>query len=341
MKVISKNTHDVPFLIEENNQVIEPVLHFLKLLHLRGSSPKTIRSYAFDLLSFYRFLRESALAIDLMQPQHVTDFLLLQRKKNRAPRTINRRLITIRSFLNAQYDGLGDQIFRMTSPAFYKGRKNKALLGPSRIQQGKRSLGVKVPSSLITPLSPADIRKFLVGLRKYRDIAILYLMLLCGLRSCEVLALDLDDIDLIDDQIYVRGKGGKHRVLPISPAVHKALMNYLDCERPESSCSQCFVVLKEPNRGQPMTPEGLRKLFRNQRKKSVKKAHPHLFRHTYATNLIQQGVSLPVVQKLLGHSDIEVTMGYLHLSPEDVSQEYHRAMKALQLLEAFGENEAA
>lgn len=71
-------------------------------------------------------------------------------------------------------------------------------------------------------------------------------------------------------------------------------------------------------------------VFRHHRKKSVKKANPHLFRHTFATNLIQQGVSLPVVQKLLGHSDIEVTMGYLHLSLEDVSREYHQAMGVLE-----------
>lgn len=104
-------------------------------------------------------------------------------------------------------------------------------------------------------------------------------------------------------------------------------MHYLDYERPEVDHPRCFVVLKGFHRGQPMTPEGLRKLFRNQRRKSVKRAHAHLFRHTFATNLIREQVSLPVVQKLMGHSDIEVTMGYVHMSPSDVSREYHQAIR--------------
>lgn len=156
-------------------------------------------------------------------------------------------------------------------------------------------------------------------------------MLLCGLRSCEVLALQTHDIDVIDDQILVRGKGQKERRLPLSSSVRKALINYLDYERPDRPHSQCFVVLKGRNRGQPLTPEGLRKLFRHQRKqKGLSRAHAHLFRHTFATHLIRENVSLAVVQKLLGHSDIEVTMGYVHLSLSDVSREYTRAMTALE-----------
>jgi site-specific recombinase XerD len=179
------------------------------------------------------------------------------------------------------------------------------------------------------PLTPFEVKRFMTGLRKYRDIAILYLMIFCGLRSCEVIALEVEDIDLIDDRLLVRGKGGKERVLPMSPAVRQALIRYLNYERPECDHPKCFVAMKGQNRGRPLTSGGLRKIFRQQRRKTIKKAHPHLFRHTFATNLIQQGVSLPVVQKLLGHSDIEVTMGYVHLSLDDVSKEYHQAIKAI------------
>ena len=311
------------------NTIVKEVLDFLKLLLLRGMSPRTLRAYAFDLLFFFRFLSSAGLTIEILKPEHAIEFLLSHRKENLAPRTINRRLVTVRSFLNDQYNNLGDFIFQKTVPAFYKGPKNNALLGKLRLKGPRSSLKVKVPSIIITPLTSTEIRKFVTGLRKYRDLAILYLMVFCGLRSCEVLSLDVNDIDFIDNQIRVTGKGGKHRIIPISSAVRTALLRYLDYERPQCLHSKCFVAMKGPSFGLPITAEGLRKLFRNQRRKSIKQAHPHLFRHTYATNLIQKGVSLPVVQKLLGHSDIEVTMGYLHLSLEDISKEYHLAIGSL------------
>ena len=329
---VSKNhvPHEPPFILVNEGDIIKEVFEFLRLLFLRGVSSQTIRAYTFDLLAFYRFLDRSCLVIDILQPQHAADFILSHRREGTAPRTINRRLVTVRSFLNAMFDGLGEYLFQNSFSSFYKGRRNNALLGNLRMKGPRASLKVKVPSILIMPLSPFELKKFLTGLRKYRDIAILYLMIFCGLRSCEVLAMEVGDIDQIDDHILVRGKGGKERVLPMSPAVRQALFRYLEYERPECSHSKCFVAMKGRHRGQPLTSGGLRKLFRQQRKKTIKKANPHLFRHTFATNLIQQGVSLPVVQKLLGHSDIEVTMGYVHLSLEDVSKEYHQAIKTIE-----------
>lgn len=325
---------EVPFVLVNENQIVESVFTYLRLLHARGMSAKTIRAYAYDLLAFHRFLSDRAVCREAFEAVPLVSFILSQRKLNAAPRTINRRLAVVRAYLNHLESGLGDRTFKQTgsSPGFYKGAKNKSLLGPLRIKEKtkRKSLTVKVPAVLITPLTPAEIKKFLLGFRKYRDLAILQLMLFCGLRSCEVLSLDVNDIDLIDDFVRIRGKGEKERILPLSPAVRSALMNYLDYERPDCPHSRCFVVLKGSRRGQPLTSEGLRKLFRNQRKKSVKKANPHLFRHTFATHLIREKVSLPVVQKLMGHSDIEVTMGYVHLSLTDVSREYHQAILALQ-----------
>lgn len=328
--------HEVPFVLMAGEKVIDSVFDFLRLLHLRGMARKTIRAYAYDLLSFFRFLEKQNLSPEILTPHHFADFILSQRKENAAPRTINRRLTVVRSFLNSQdhgtvSQGYGDQLFSKTCPSFYKGTRNKALLGKSRLPGKNKSFTVKVPSVLITPLTSSEIKKFLLGLRKYRDQAILYLMLLCGLRSCEVLSLDINDIDFIDDQIRVRGKGGKERVLPISASVRQALQRYLDYERPECLHPSCFVVLKGLHRGKPLTSEGLRTLFRYRRQIShLKGANPHKFRHTFCTHMIRQGVSLPVVQKLMGHADIEVTLGYVHMSVEDVAREYHQAIDSLQ-----------
>lgn len=329
-RVVSLASGSVPdFALYFGNDPIKPVFDFLKNLTVRGFARATIRAYAFDLLEFYRFLADHCLIIDHLSHQDFIDFILAHRRRNAAPRTINRRLVVVRSFLNDQFSGFGDALLKKYSPAFYKGRRNKALLGPTRIKADatSSSLRVKVPTLIITPLSAAEIKKFLTSVRKYRDQVIVLLMLLCGLRSCEVLNLKVSDIDFIDNQIRVRGKGNKERLLPMPKALVKSLSHYIDYERPECNHDQLITVIKGNNSGAPLKTESLRTLFRHRRfSKKLLRVHPHLLRHTFCTSMIRQGVSLPVVQKLMGHSDIEVTMLYVHTSIDDVAKEYHKAV---------------
>lgn len=319
------------FLVDHDYEVVQPVYDFLREISARGFARATIRAYAYDLLAFYRYITQRQLNIETLTYEDFVDFILTHRRQNAAPRTINRRLVSVRGFLNSQFDGLGDALLKKYSSVFYKGRRNKALLGPSRIKtEAATSLHVKVPSLLITPLTPAEIKKFLAGIRTYRDQVIVQLMLLCGLRSCEVLSLKISDLDFIDNQIRVRGKGDKQRLLPLPKALIKSFTHYIDYERPECNHDTLITVIQGPSRGASLAPESLRTLFR-QRRISAKlpRAHPHLLRHTFCTNMIRQGVSLPVVQKLMGHTDIEVTMLYVHTSVDDVAKEYHKAINNL------------
>lgn len=254
--------HVPPFSLCQDEDIVEPVHDFLKELDARGFSKATLRAYAFDLLAFYRFLVEHNLNIDHLTHLNFVDFILAHRRQNAAPRTINRRLTCVRSFLNSQFEGLGDKLLKRYSSSFYKGRKNKALLGPSRIKDKiPKSLSVKVPAIILTPLRAAEIRKFLIGLRKYRDQSIVYLMLLCGLRSSEVLKLELNDIDFIDGQIRINGKGNKQRVIPLPQTVRKSLDHYINFERP-AFCkhSKLITVLQGPNSGLPLSSENDRLL---------------------------------------------------------------------------------
>lgn len=330
--IANRDAAGVPFLLQKGETPVSDANDFLKSVHARGLSVQTVRAYAFDLLGFFRFLRGKNLVMERLTHQHFTDFLLFQRKLNAAPRSVNRRLECIKAFLNTQYNQLGDSLLARSGTSFYRGRKNTGMLGSFYAKGSTRtSLRVKVPQIVITPLTPVEVKKFLCGFRKYRDLAVIHLMLFCGLRSCEVLSLQTTDIDFIDDFIRVRGKGNKERILPIGQGVRSALMRYLDFERPEAPHHVCFVALKGPKRGQPLTMAGLRRLFRYHREtSSISKAKAHRFRHTFATHMIREGVSLPVLQKLMGHCDIELTMAYVHMSPEDVSKEYHQAIKTLQ-----------
>ncbi|MGB9071023.1 MAG: tyrosine-type recombinase/integrase, partial [Candidatus Acidiferrales bacterium] len=87
-----------------------------------------------------------------------------------------------------------------------------------------------------------------------------------------------------------------------------------------------FVVAKGPNRGQPLTPAGLRSIFRYHRTKAkVPAGHPHALRHTFGTALAEAGVDLVVMQALLGHAHIDTTAQYVHAAPAHVKEEFDAA----------------
>jgi integrase/recombinase XerD len=152
-------------------------------------------------------------------------------------------------------------------------------------------------------------------------------MLLQGLRSKEVIALDCEDVQLGESRICVHGKGNKVRVLPLAPDTVRMLDHYLRLERPTACGPALFVSLKGRARGARITSAGLRSLFRYHRIVSgVAGAHPHRFRHSFASDMVRGGISLPALMNLMGHSTITTTMIYVQISPRDVLEQYARAV---------------
>ena len=114
------------------------------------------------------------------------------------------------------------------------------------------------------PLTPACVGRFLERCQHYRDSGLVYLMLLCGLRSQEVLSLRLADVSFADARLRVWGKGSKERALPLPPLLLQLLQDYVHLERPDGArTDRLFVLLKGRRRGTPMTAAGLRSLFRH------------------------------------------------------------------------------
>jgi integrase len=180
---------------------------------------------------------------------------------------------------------------------------------------------------VIQPLSAEQVAMFWATFRTFRDLAIVGLMLLDGLRSCEILSLQLEDLELANAQLRVLGKGRKLRTLPLPGEIMEVLQSYLRLERPLTNCPYLFISLKGFRRGQPMTSVGLRSLFRHHRLLStVSPANPHRFRHTFGADMVRAGISLPALQHLMGHAQIQTTMLYVELAPQDVWREYARAV---------------
>jgi site-specific recombinase XerD len=151
-------------------------------------------------------------------------------------------------------------------------------------------------------------------------------MLLSGLRSSEVLGLAVTDVDIGRGWIRVIGKGDKERRVPLDPDVAAVIQAYLLAERPETGEAKLFVVAKGPHRGQPLSAEGLRRVFRYHRERvGVVVGHPHALRHSFGTALAEAGVDLAVMQALMGHDHVDSSAAYIHLSPAHVRRAYDEA----------------
>jgi integrase len=183
------------------------------------------------------------------------------------------------------------------------------------------------------PLTREQVVAFLRSLRRYRDLAIVYLMLFCGLRSLEVLRLRTADVNVFDRRLRVHGKGNRERMLPLSAELLQALNDYMRLERPSNTVDDSlFVVLQGRRRGHPMTAAGLRSLFRYRRRRyseTLANANAHRFRHTFGADMARSGVRLPVLQRMMGHTDARTTLQYIHLSMADIAAEYQRAIEVI------------
>jgi integrase/recombinase XerD len=157
-------------------------------------------------------------------------------------------------------------------------------------------------------------------------------MVLGGLRRCEVLGLTLGDIQVPERSLFIaEGKGGHQRVIPISNTFFTAVGDYLRNERPKSfDTDRVFVTLKGPNRGRPMTADGVDKILQAARARAgLERATCHQLRHTCLTRLREAGMELEAVQAQAGHVSIESTRIYLHLSDDWLAGEYRRAAERI------------
>ena len=158
------------------------------------------------------------------------------------------------------------------------------LLGHLARPKTRSGLRVREPRRLPRGLDGGEVAALVGSMRTWRDRGIAGLMLYSGLRSAEVLGLNVRDVDIGGRWVRVTGKGDKERRVPLDTEVAGVVQAYLLAERPATSSPRLFVVAKGPHRGQPLTPAGLRTVFRYHRQRTgVAAGHPHALRHTFGT----------------------------------------------------------
>lgn len=307
---------------------------FLDSQRLRQLSPRSVRIYAYDLLNFARWFESQHQPLAQITESTTVDYVRhqLEQQPKPTPQTVNHRLGTLRCCYRFH---TGQEI-----PAgqvhFQRRYTKRSPLGYGRPRQAiARGLHLKEDRRVIVPLTAEEVAKFWQSFRTFRDLALVGLMLLDGLRSCEVLALQLEDLQVAEGQMRVHGKGNKKRLVPLPPEILEVLGRYVHLERPLTNASAFFVCLKGRQRGQPMSAAGLRSLFRHHRVRSqVHHANPHRCRHTFGADMVRAGMSLPALQRLMGHAQIATTMLYVELAPQDVWREYARALEKRKALDS-------
>jgi integrase/recombinase XerD len=316
-------------VIEQTGREVGWINAYLDREYVRCLARTSLRTYAYHLLDFARWWERLHHTSDIAAGDLTSSILLeyvrfqSSRQPSPSPSTVNDRIAVADRALRNQFPEAPWQVARGFHQAFLR----RAPMGLGRPRPAMSRLRVKAPKPTIVPLSVNEVAHFWSSFRTARDLAIVGLMVLQGLRSAELLALNRDDVLLPEAQLRVRGKGNKLRILPLAPETIQLLDHYLRLERPPACGAPLFIVLKGAARGTRMTPAGLRSLFRYHRLTTgVKLANPHRFRHTFACDMVRAGMSLPALMQLMGHADIQATLRYVHITPQDVYREYARAV---------------
>ena len=189
--------------------------------------------------------------------------------------------------------------------------------------------GIKQEKHLPTVLKTDEIDSILnVDLDnafKYRDKAMLELMYGSGLRVSELVNLTLYSIDFENDIILIEGKGSKERIVPLNPYAKEAILNYLEVRNSLVKTKNGIPdKLFLNNHGKGITRQGFNFILKNILEEKNIKTHatPHTLRHTFATDLLNNGADLKTIQTLLGHSDIATTSIYTHVVANKVKEDY-------------------
>ncbi len=327
---------------------LQVINEFLGYVADRGYSPRTERAYAFDLLSFARWLVDQDLTVGEVTTDALLRFLTFcramvlpgqaggnvvplrtGRSTGYSPSTINRRMAAISGLFD--FRAMRDPTLVNPMPRSAAARRSSTaqrggLLAHLDRPKSRSRLRVREPRRLPRGLDRVETAALLGSFRSDRDRAIAGLMLFSGLRSAEVLALQVRDVDIPRRWVRVVGKGDKERAVPLDVDVAGLVQTYLLAERPESASTTLFLVAKGSHRGQPLTPAGLRTVFRYHRAVAgVPAGNPHALRHSFGTALAEAGVDLAVLQALMGHDRVDSSAAYIHLAPTHVRASYDAA----------------
>jgi site-specific recombinase XerD len=281
--------------------ITDSIIGFRQSLKRKNYSRCTIRNYMSTIRQFVIWVDCPIEKVDRRKILSFIDSLLDRRLH---PKTINCYLDSIRYFYK-----------------YLKEEEDIEIENPV-----KSGYLLRLPKPLPRFLPDEEVAKLFKVIMGARDRAIFYLMLRCGLRVEETAGLLLDDLDLRRGTIIVKsGKGAKGRMVYMSSDAHSAIKEYLRVRHPVRT-KVLFLVDKGALKGKPISVRGIQKRLELYARESGLRVCCHELRHTMATQLLNAGADLTVIQDLLGHSRVATTQRYCRVSNLKVQNDYYKAM---------------
>jgi len=276
----------------------EAIERFLQYLAIeRGLSENYQLSTQRSLESFTAWLGSKNLALAIVEPGHIAEYLTLRKRGGLAAASVKLEAVAIRIF----YRFLYGRKFITVNPAEH--------LPTPRIERYlPETLNARQVEKLLGSVQDTD----LLGTR---DRAILELLYASGLRVSELCNARLENINLDDGFIRVTGKGSKTRLVPVGSKAVEAIRHYLANERPSLVGPKTGAEIFLSVRGRKLTTQRIWQLvkFYAARAGFESNVYPHIFRHSFATHLLSGGADLRIIQEMLGHADIATTQIYTHV----------------------------
>lgn len=270
----------------------------------RRLSKHTDSSYSRDIAALVKFCDAQALEDWVrVDSQHVRVFAAREHAGGLEPRSVQRRLSAVRSFFNFL---VRERVLK-SNPAVEIRAPKAAKRLPQTLDADQMGRLLQVP--------PGDTLTT-------RDVAIMELLYSSGLRLAELIGLDLGDLDVADRTVRVLGKGSKARVLPVGRKAIEALQAWLKVRGSFAKPAEnAFFVGRNGHRLSPRAVQA-RVAHWAKRQGVGQHVHPHLFRHSFASHLLESSGELRGVQELLGHADISTTQIYTHLDFQHLARIY-------------------
>ncbi|KGG81403.1 recombinase XerD [Caloranaerobacter azorensis H53214] len=279
------------------------------LLYEREASNNTIESYSRDLRQFKRYIMENNINdFKLVNKTTIITYLVYLQKIGRAPSTVSRNLASVRSFYQFLLnEGIvkKDPTVNLQSPKCEK--KLPQILTPKEVE---------------LLLEQPDLNTS----KGVRDRAMLELLYAAGIRVSELVALDIDDIDLELGFLVCSRNSSNERNIPIGRFAINILNEYLLNHRKNFVKDDSIKALFLNYHGKRLTRQGFWKIIKSYTKKiNLNKAiTPHTLRHSFAVHLIENGADLKSVQEMLGHSDISTTQVYAKITKPTLKDVYNK-----------------
>jgi integrase/recombinase XerD len=341
---LKPHTNEIVWLmLDENYQVVVEIQPFLTSLS-RSKSPNTVKAYGSDLKFWWEFLALKCLdwrTVNLLSAlEEFSDWLRVGDSLNvvsmqpvavRTETTVNRMTTAIESFYKYHIaNGTIDlEIFARFNLS-YRSKGKGSLAGIAKSQPTREKLiKLKVPKKFVGCLTNEEVTTLVNACHPDRDKLMVLMLNDTGLRKGELLGLCHEDIG-DNNHCYIKvvkrdnpngaRVKGRERTIPVNLDVLKMYNDYLIHEYPNPVSNYVFVNIWEGDIGMPMNPNVLNTMFsRLSNKTGIKGVHPHLFRHTYATRMIELGCKPERLKYLLGHANIQTTLDtYYHPTAENL-----------------------